>query len=155
MKTSSIHSVEFEFVRATEAAALAAGRWMGLGRPDEADMAAAGRLFEMHLRADVGGPRQAGGGEKRVVVLRLAQRVHRRPDEAGIDAAGHQPLVAQQFLQELRMAHAQVGLLPVDAGIAAAAGAEAGDHDFGLLGGRSGGGAPGAHRAADCRLPDG
>ncbi len=34
------HNLGLDLVRATEAAALAAGRWLGLGRPDEADRAA-------------------------------------------------------------------------------------------------------------------
>ncbi len=46
MDTRSIDSVEFEFIRATEAAALAAGRWMGLGRPDEADAAATAAMAQ-------------------------------------------------------------------------------------------------------------
>ncbi len=41
MSTFSIRNVGFDLVRATEAAALIAGRWMGLGRRDEADEAAA------------------------------------------------------------------------------------------------------------------
>jgi fructose-1,6-bisphosphatase II len=40
MSTFSIRNVGFDLVRATEAAALIAGRWMGLGRRDEADEAA-------------------------------------------------------------------------------------------------------------------
>jgi fructose-1,6-bisphosphatase II len=41
MKSERINrNVSLDLVRATEAAALSAGRWMGLGRPDEADHAA-------------------------------------------------------------------------------------------------------------------
>ena len=40
MSTFSIRNVGFDLVRATEAAALVAGRWMGLGRRDAADEAA-------------------------------------------------------------------------------------------------------------------
>jgi len=40
MSTLSIRNVGFDLVRATEAAALIGGRWMGLGRRDEADEAA-------------------------------------------------------------------------------------------------------------------
>ncbi len=55
MNTDSIHSVEFEFVRATEAAALAAGRWMGLGRSDEADIAATAAMAQALNAMDLDG----------------------------------------------------------------------------------------------------
>ncbi len=46
MNTSPIRNVGFDLVRATEAAALAAGRWMGLGRRDEADEAATAAMAQ-------------------------------------------------------------------------------------------------------------
>jgi fructose-1,6-bisphosphatase II len=60
MADISIRNVGFDLVRATEAAALAAGRWMGLGRRDEADeaatdaMARALRAMEMDGRIVIG-----------------------------------------------------------------------------------------------------
>jgi len=35
----------FDLVRSTEAAALSAGRWMGLGKPEEADRVATKRML--------------------------------------------------------------------------------------------------------------
>ncbi len=55
MTTSSVDSVEFEFVRATEAAALAAGRWMGLGRPADADIAATAAMAQALNAMDLDG----------------------------------------------------------------------------------------------------
>ncbi len=46
MSTFSIRNVGFDLVRATEAAALIAGRWMGLGRRDEADVAATSAMAQ-------------------------------------------------------------------------------------------------------------
>ncbi len=46
MSTFSIRNVGFDLVRATEAAALIAGRWMGLGRRDEADEAATSAMAQ-------------------------------------------------------------------------------------------------------------
>lgn len=45
----------FDIVRATEAAALGAGRWMGLGRPPEADHAAASAMHSVLNRLDIDG----------------------------------------------------------------------------------------------------
>ena len=50
MSTFSIRNVGFDLVRATEAAALIAGRWMGLGRRDEADEVATAAMAQT-LRA--------------------------------------------------------------------------------------------------------
>ena len=47
------HNLGLDLVRATEAAALAAGRWLGLGQPEEADRAAsramAGALHDVEM----------------------------------------------------------------------------------------------------------
>jgi fructose-1,6-bisphosphatase II len=44
-----------DLVRATEAAALSAGRWMGLGKPDEADQAATKAMFQVLNSLDIDG----------------------------------------------------------------------------------------------------
>ncbi len=46
MAKLSARNVGFDLVRATEAAALSAGRWMGMGKRDEADLAATAAMFE-------------------------------------------------------------------------------------------------------------
>jgi fructose-1,6-bisphosphatase II len=48
-------NVSLDLVRATEAAALSAGRWMGLGHPDEADHAATQALAHELDRVDIDG----------------------------------------------------------------------------------------------------
>jgi fructose-1,6-bisphosphatase II len=48
-------NVSLDLVRATEAAALSAGRWMGLGHPDEADHAATQALAHELDRVDMDG----------------------------------------------------------------------------------------------------
>jgi fructose-1,6-bisphosphatase II len=45
----------FDLVRATEEAALKAGRWKGLGKPDEADQAATKAIFDSLCAIDVNG----------------------------------------------------------------------------------------------------
>ena len=41
------HTIGLELVRATEAAAIIAGKWMGLGRAEESDLAAATAMYEI------------------------------------------------------------------------------------------------------------
>ncbi|HBY98387.1 MAG TPA: class II fructose-bisphosphatase [Chloroflexi bacterium] len=55
MNGGSSHNFGVDLVRATEAAALSAGRWMGLGKRDEADDAAAHAMFESLNELDVDG----------------------------------------------------------------------------------------------------
>ena len=61
------HNLGLDLVRATEAAALAAGRWLGLGQPDEADLAAsramAGALHDVEMdgRLCLGDEARQGG----------------------------------------------------------------------------------------------
>lgn len=66
MPSPAPRNLGLDLVRATEAAALKAGRWMGLGRPDEADdeaaaaMAAALNTLDMTGRIVVGEERKLG-----------------------------------------------------------------------------------------------
>lgn len=48
-----LRNLGFDLIRATEAAALAAGRWMGLGKPEEADEAAAAAMYEVLNTIDI------------------------------------------------------------------------------------------------------
>ena len=49
------HNLGLDLVRATEAAALAAGRWLGLGQPDEADRAASRAMVDALHRVEMDG----------------------------------------------------------------------------------------------------
>jgi fructose-1,6-bisphosphatase II len=55
MTTGSPRNLGLDLVRATEAAALAAGRWMGLGRRDEADAEAAKAMLRAFDTLDMDG----------------------------------------------------------------------------------------------------
>ena len=55
MKTKITYNIGLDLVRATEAAALAAGRWMGMGKPDEADQATTKALLETLNAVDIDG----------------------------------------------------------------------------------------------------
>ena len=55
MEKFSARNVGFDLVRATEAAALTAGRWMGLGKRDEADLAATEVMYQALNALDVDG----------------------------------------------------------------------------------------------------
>ena len=55
MEKFSARNVGFDLVRATEAAALSAGRWMGLGKRDEADLAATEAMHQALNALDVDG----------------------------------------------------------------------------------------------------
>ena len=75
----------------------------------------------------------ADRGEERVVVHQLGERIDRGADEARVDAAGDHAVGPLQLLQELRVAHAQVGLQPV-VGAGAGVARELGGHAALLLG---------------------
>lgn len=69
MRTSQPHNLGLDLVRATEAAALAAARWMGRGQAAEADQAAAAAMHEVLDALDLDGvitvverPRFGGSG---------------------------------------------------------------------------------------------
>ncbi|HWQ15955.1 MAG TPA: class II fructose-bisphosphatase [Roseiflexaceae bacterium] len=76
MTTTSPRNLGLDLVRATEAAALAAGRWMGLGKRDEADDAAGAAMLRALNTLDMDG-RLVVGEEAREAEapLRSGQRV--------------------------------------------------------------------------------
>ena len=55
MKQLVSHNVGLDLVHATEAAALSAGRWMGLGKKDEADHDATEAMYEALSGLDMEG----------------------------------------------------------------------------------------------------
>lgn len=55
MDTKISDNIGLDLVRVTEAAALAAGRWMGMGKPDEADQAATKALLETLNSVEIDG----------------------------------------------------------------------------------------------------
>lgn len=77
MDTHPPRNLGLDLVRATEAAALSAGRWMGLGKPLEADQAASEAMFSVLNTLDMDG-RIVLGEEARLGVhsaLHTGQRV--------------------------------------------------------------------------------
>ena len=53
MSETPSHNLGLDLVRATEAAALTAGRWVGLGRPEEADREATERMYAVLNLVDI------------------------------------------------------------------------------------------------------
>lgn len=55
METQRLDNLGFDLVRATEAAAISAGRWMGLGQREAADQAAAEAMYAVLDELDING----------------------------------------------------------------------------------------------------
>lgn len=74
-----------ELMRATEAAALSAGQWIGLGKPIEADRHAANAMIEVLNSLSAQG-RIISTGQKRADRIDEAIDEHYHPDESGPEA---------------------------------------------------------------------
>jgi fructose-1,6-bisphosphatase II len=64
MKTKPSHNLALDLARVTEAAALAAGRWMGRGKKEDGDQAAVDAMRLVLNSIDIDGVIVIGEGEK-------------------------------------------------------------------------------------------